>query len=203
MKNEAVLIENKMLTVIEKNEERGKIFNGILNAITSKKNEYSNGILHNISNKAESALNVFLNDSNNNDELVSLIEKHLPTFKAQADLNDVQGKALRLQIAHLGLETLRTELKVHNVNQTTNALKKINNLNDTQFAQQLKLYADDLRQSIQKNRKATLSVNEALEENCVDSLLKASELINPNSTTSNNNIDKEIGDFLNGGDLIL
>ena len=202
--NEIKMPGQKVISAIENYETREKLSKSVIAAYKDFETEYENGQLHKISSKFENVLNVYLeNSSDAESNLISKIESHLSNVPLPKGIEANKAADFRNELAKLGLATLRVELKVFNINQETESLKKINQLNEKQLANKILNYAEDLKKSIEQNKANHEEVKNALSDNSLEGLQKAAKLINPNAKNYNENLDQEIEDFLNGGDLIL
>lgn len=174
----------------------------VLNSIKQHlKQQNSNGLAHDVSSKIESGLINILQDDNCKKDVLGTIENLInPSINS---LFPSANAAVSQEIAKIGLETLMVEFKVFNLNQETQAIKKLNELAVSELAANMQIYAEELRASIQKNKENHEDVKVVLQNNSLDGLHEAAKLINPNANDYNKNIDQEIEDFLNGGDLIL
>ncbi|RBP32997.1 hypothetical protein DFR65_102333 [Oceanihabitans sediminis] len=190
--------------VVKDLQTRAELSKSVISAYTDFETEFENGKLHNVSSKLENVFNVYLNeDPNAEAKIISKIETYLSGLPLPKGMDSDKANKFKKDLAKIGLETLRVELKVFNINQETKALKKHNQLNIDQLAEKILNYAEDLKRNIELNKANHKEVNEALSDNSLDGLSKAAKLINPNAKNYNDSLEQEIDDFLNGGDLIL
>lgn len=202
--NEIKLAGEGVKAVIDHYETRATLSKSVIAAYRDFETEHENGQLHKISSKLENVLNVYLeNSSDAESNLISKIESHLSNLPLPKGIDANKAADFRNDLAKLGLATLRVELKVFNINQETESLKKINLLNEKQLASKIFNYAEDLKKSVEQNKANHEEVKNALSDNSLEGLQRAAKLINPNAKNYNENLDQEIEDFLNGGDLIL
>ena len=190
--------------VVEDLQTRAELSKSVISAYADFETEFENGKLHYVSSKLENVFNVYLNeDPNAEAKIISKIETYLSGLPLPNGMDSDKANKFKKDLAKIGLETLRVELKVFNINQETKALKKHNQLNIDQLAEKILNYAEDLKRNIELNKANHKEVNEALSDNSLDGLSKAAKLINPNAKNYNDSLEQEIDDFLNGGDLIL
>ena len=190
--------------VVKDLQTRAELSKSVISAYTDFETEFENGKLHYVSSKLENVFNVYLNeDPNAEAKIISKIETYLSGLPLPNGMDSDKANKFKKDLAKIGLETLRVELKVFNINQETKALKKHNQLNIDQLAEKILNYAEDLKRNIELNKANHKEVNEALSDNSLDGLSKAAKLINPNAKNYNDSLEQEIDDFLNGGDLIL
>lgn len=183
---------------------REKLSRSVIAAYRDFETENENGKLHKLSSKFENSLNIYLKDHPNAEaKLISKIESHLSNLPMPKGVDAAKTNAFKNDLARLGLDTLRIEFKVFNINQETKSLSKINQLNEQKLADKILNYAEDLIRSIELNKANHQDVKKALSDNSLEGLDKAAKLINPNAKNYNENLEQEIEDFLNGGDLIL
>ncbi|MGV8812803.1 MAG: hypothetical protein ACOH2D_01715 [Gelidibacter sp.] len=185
-------------------EIRAVLSKSVISAYSDFESEYENGYLHKVSSKLENALNVYLDESLDAEtKLVSKIESYLSNLPLPKGIDVDRAANFKNDLAKLGLETLRVELKVFNINQEIRSIKSKNQLDEKQLANKILNYAEDLKRNIEFNKTNHEDVKIALSNNSLEGLDKAAKIINPNAKNYNENLDQEIEDFLNGGDLIL
>lgn len=185
-------------------ETRVALSKSVIAAYRNFESEYSNGNFHNISSKLENALNSYLDESSDaGTKIISKIESYLTNLPLPKGIDADKATDFKTDLAKLGLDTLRVELKVFNINQEIKTINKINQLNEKQLADKILNYAEDLKRNIHLNKANHEDVKIALSDNSLEGLEKAAKIINPNAKNYNENLDQEIDDFLNGGDLIL
>lgn len=183
---------------------RVKLSESLITAYRDFETENENGILHKLSSKFENSLDMYLKEDPNAEAiLISKIESHLSNLPLPKGVDSANANKFKNDLARLGLETLRVELKVFNINQETKSLSKKNALNEQMLADKILNYADDLKRNVELNRANHQDVKRALADNSLEGLNKAAKLINPNAKNYNENLEQEIDDFMNGGDLIL
>lgn len=202
--NEIKMAREEVKAVLDHYETRATLSKSVIAAYRDFETENENGQLHKISSKFENVLNVYLENSPDAEsKFLSKIEAQLSHLPLPKGIDENKAVEFRNDLARLGLETLRVELKVFNINQETNSLKRTNQLNEKILADKILNYAEDLKKSVEQNKVNHEEVKNALSDNSLEGLQRAAKLINPNAKNYNENLDQEIEDFLNGGDLIL
>ena len=199
-----ILVGEEVMEIIEDVHIRMELSKSVIATYRDFETENVNGQLHEVSSKLENVLNIYLNENPNAEtKIISKIESYLSSLPMPKSMDIDKANKFKSDLAKVGLDTLRVELKVFNLNQETKSLNKANELNEQLLADKILNYAEDLSRNIKLNKANYDDVKKVLSENNIEGLEKAAKLINPNAKDFNENLDQEIDDFLNGGDLIL
>ncbi|NRR92969.1 hypothetical protein HSX10_15445 [Winogradskyella undariae] len=199
-----ILVGEEIRAVIEDVSTRRELSKSVITAYRDFETENVNGQLHEVSSKLENVLNIYLNENPDAEtKIISKIESYLSSLPMPKSMDVVKANKFKRDLAKVGLETLRVELKVFNLNQETKSLNKANELNEQLLADKILNYAEDLKRNIKLNKANHDDVKKVLSEKNIEGLEKAAKLINPNAKNFNENLDQEIDSFLNGADLIL
>ena len=197
-------VREEVKAVLNDVETRAVLSKSVMTAYKDFETEFENGNLHRISSKLENALNVYLDESIDAEtKLISKIESYLSNLPLPKSIDVDKAANFKNDLAKLGLDTLRVQLKVFNINQETKSIKNKNLLNEKELVKNILIYAEDLKRNIELNKENHEAVKMALSENSLEGLDIAAKIINPNAKNYNENLAQEIDDFLNGGDLIL
>lgn len=199
-----ILVGEEVMAVIEDINIRMELSKSVIATYRDFETENVSGQLHEVSSKLENVLNIYLNENPDTEtKIISKIESYLSSLPMPKTMDVAKANKFKRDLAKVGLETLRVELKVFNLNQETKALNKVNKLNEQQLTDRILNYAEDLKRNIKQNKENHNNVKKTLSKNNIEGLEKAAKLINPNAKNFNENLDQEIDSFLKGGDLIL
>lgn len=197
-------VKEEVKAILNDVKIRAVLSKSVITAYNDFESEYENGNLHKVSSKLENVLNVYLDESLDAEtRIVSKIESYLSNLPLPKGVDADRAANFKKDLAKLGLETLRVELRVFNINQEIRSVKSKNQLNERELANKILNYAEDLKKNIEDNKTNHENVKIVLSNNSLEGLDMAAKIINPNAKNYNENLDQEIEDFLNGGDLIL
>jgi hypothetical protein len=204
-KHELVEIKSEAVRLFQDTEARYSLAKKALTAFKEHSSEKTvvNNTFHKISSKFEQSAKILISDTECKERVLRRIENKLDKLPLPNGINNQHKREIINQVAILGLESLMVKIKTFNLDQESKKLKKINEINASELADEIFNQVNELKRQVKANRQNHQEVAAVLSKGDSGSLSQAARLINPKGVNYNLNKEKEINDFLNGGDIIL
>ncbi|WP_452228322.1 MULTISPECIES: hypothetical protein [unclassified Lacinutrix] len=144
----------------------------------------------------------FTNQLNNETNFEVLIKSHLNERINENDSFSFMSGNQKSEMVNLGLDIIKNEFESRLINLEADQLRAVNQIKEDAF---LNLFNENLfkfKEKVLQNQSDYESLLNINNNDSIDSLKEMSKIINnkynPDLTT---NVDEDINDFLNGGDL--